>query len=855
MPKKDCNTTFKVAGTYHNPAGFTQYKLLITTLQDVNKQDLFKQSYILKRYNEFRNLHRSLFKIHKDLYLPGDFPDFVKPQLFGRFDENVLKERVACIQVLFDFVCQHKPLYDSNELKQFCKNCVPVEYNEEEGKLELPSLTPVQASKQCNASNSSHQKDSLSTSANYSHYSEFDPLSCNDDIPLNKVKEDWLAVINNTVIHAQQNSSSELSNKDHTNFKTPQNNSRIKPMDVQIMKKQHRKISKARAYLNHVQNMDESLFCSQKTELSGDNSNTIFNLNKEFKKSLNDLRIMFIEDKPKEEINKNNGAYLAEAAYHISLAQDEAVSSNPERALNEYNKAITTLIKGVQCDVDERRVETVRKKITKYIRKSEKLKNVFFHKKEAMHPSTQVQKKYLQNKDVEELKTSSPRHTCLELENYKVIRLIGKNMLVIDNSSKNSFVVKVLEKQMHRCRHIKRSLVPKNVPYMVKLHKYFNTDCTIYLVLEHITGGKLWDQLNKFKKRCSQSENVSTKKVNKLAENETIKQCSHEQKNNNDELRAAIEAELKDVKISAEVSKNIFLPVNQNKLPFLRSSKNDSPLESSNSNSDEEEEISSNVATSRPSLCGSELLSEEDLSMIKNDVEIVGDISDFNDQLSSGDEEISKNKELITTPDNNKLFKNRLLQSSDVITDNVVQKDENVVEYFNEEPFYRLPEDVIRGWAAEIIICIGSLHSIGILCHNLNKNKLLLNENGHIRMSYCSKWKYVRDCNQNDQMSPEILTNHNPVFTQACDWWSLGVVLFELFTGKSLKAVHPCGFSPQTVLRFPVNLSYEARSLLTSLLQFYPSQRLGSGPTGLEDLMNHPFFIGLDWKAIIKNGE
>ena len=48
-------------------------------------------------------------------------------------------------------------------------------------------------------------------------------------------------------------------------------------------------------------------------------------------------------------ILRNNGAYLAEAAYHISLAQDEAVSSNPERALNEYNKAITTLIKGVQC--------------------------------------------------------------------------------------------------------------------------------------------------------------------------------------------------------------------------------------------------------------------------------------------------------------------------------------------------------------------------------------------------------------------------------------------------------------------------------------------------------------------------
>jgi len=851
MSKKECNTTFKVAGTHHNPAGFTQYKLLITTLQDVNKQDLLKQSYILKRYNEFRNLHRLLFKIHKDLYLPGDFPDFVKPQLFGRFDEIVLKERVVCIQVLFDFVCQHKPLYDSNELKQFCKNSVPVEYNEEESKLELPSIKPVQASKQYNASNSSHQKASASNSTTYSHYSEFDPLSSNNDIPLNKVKEDWLAVINNTVICPQQNSSSELSNKDHTNFQATQNYSRIKPMDVQNMKKQHRKISKARAYLNHVQNMDESPFSSQKIDLLSDNSNTMFQLNKEFKKSLNDLRSMFLEDKPKEEINKNNGAYLAEAAYHISLAQDEAVSSNPERALDEYNKAITTLIKGVQCDVDERRVETVRKKITKYIRKSEKLKNVFVDKQEAMVPSTEVQKNYLQNKDVKEPKTSPPRHTCIELENYKVVGLIGKNMLVVNNASKISFVVKVLEKQMHRCRHIKRSLVPKNVPYMVKLHKYFNTDCTIYLVLEHITGGKLWDQLNKFKKRCSQSEDVSTKKVNRLPVNETIKQYSDEKKNNNGEF----EAELKDVKSSVEVSTNVFLPVNQNKLPFLRSSKNDSPLESSNSNSDEEEELSSHVATSRSSLCGSELLSEEDLSMIKNDVEVVGDISDFNDRLSSGDdEEISKREELITTPDNNKLFRNRLLKSSDVITDDVVQKDENNVEYFNEEPFYRLPEDVIRGWAAEIIICIGSLHSIGILCHNLNKNKLLLNENGHIRVSYYSKWKYVRDCNQNDQISPEILSSHNPVFTQACDWWSVGVVLFELFTGKPLKAVHPCGFSPQTILCFPVNLSYEARSLLTSLLQFYPSQRLGSGPTGLEDIMNHPFFTGLDWNAIIKNG-
>jgi len=43
------------------------------------------QSIVWKRYSDFKNLHRSLFVTHRDLYLPGKFPAFIKPKVFGKF--------------------------------------------------------------------------------------------------------------------------------------------------------------------------------------------------------------------------------------------------------------------------------------------------------------------------------------------------------------------------------------------------------------------------------------------------------------------------------------------------------------------------------------------------------------------------------------------------------------------------------------------------------------------------------------------------------------------------------------------------------------------------------------------------
>ncbi|KAB1258999.1 Ribosomal protein S6 kinase delta-1 [Camelus dromedarius] len=63
--------------------------------------------------------------------------------------------------------------------------------------------------------------------------------------------------------------------------------------------------------------------------------------------------------------------------------------------------------------------------------------------------------------------------------------------------------------------------------------------------------------------------------------------------------------------------------------------------------------------------------------------------------------------------------------------------------------FY-IPEGCIQRWAAEMVVALDALHREGIVCRDLNPNNILLNDRGHIQLTYFSRWSEVEDSCDSD---------------------------------------------------------------------------------------------------------
>lgn len=102
-------------------------------------------------------------------------------------------------------------------------------------------------------------------------------------------------------------------------------------------------------------------------------------------------------------------------------------------------------------------------------------------------------------------------------------------------------------------------------------------------------------------------------------------------------------------------------------------------------------------------------------------------------------------------------------------------------------------------------------------------------------------------------MAPELLIGKG--YTKVVDWWTLGVLLYEMLTG--LPPFYDGNINEMykkilnNPLKFPDDVDKLARSLLTGLLTRDPSKRLGS--RGATEIRNHPFFAkDVDWKNLIQ---
>ncbi|XP_054838509.1 ribosomal protein S6 kinase alpha-2 isoform X1 [Eublepharis macularius] len=171
-------------------------------------------------------------------------------------------------------------------------------------------------------------------------------------------------------------------------------------------------------------------------------------------------------------------------------------------------------------------------------------------------------------------------------------------------------------------------------------------------------------------------------------------------------------------------------------------------------------------------------------------------------------------------------------------------------------------EEDVKFYLAELALALDHLHSLGIIYRDLKPENILLDEEGHIKITDFGLSKEAIDhdkraysfCGTIEYMAPEVVNRRG--HTQSADWWSFGVLMFEMLTGslpfQGKDRKETMALILKAKLGMPQFLSIEAQSLLRALFKRNPSNRLGAGLDGVEEIKRHPFFGTIDWNKLYR---
>jgi serine/threonine protein kinase len=174
----------------------------------------------------------------------------------------------------------------------------------------------------------------------------------------------------------------------------------------------------------------------------------------------------------------------------------------------------------------------------------------------------------------------------------------------------------------------------------------------------------------------------------------------------------------------------------------------------------------------------------------------------------------------------------------------------------------RFSEGRARFYAAEIMLALEYLHSLGVVYRDLKPENVLLDAEGHVMITDFGLSKEgINDnasaksfCGTPEYLAPEVLTRTGHGW--AADWWSLGALLYEMLTGLPpfysrsrdrlfRKILH-------STIKMPKFFSPDATDLVMSLLCRDPLKRLGGG--GCNEIKAHPWFRGMEWALLEQRG-
>lgn len=167
-------------------------------------------------------------------------------------------------------------------------------------------------------------------------------------------------------------------------------------------------------------------------------------------------------------------------------------------------------------------------------------------------------------------------------------------------------------------------------------------------------------------------------------------------------------------------------------------------------------------------------------------------------------------------------------------------------------------------YAAQLVLAISHLHTYHVVYRDLKPENILMDDQGFLALTdfglshdnYDARSGQCLStfCGTPEYIAPELI--RRTPYGKSVDYWSLGILIYEMLSGYTpfFHANRKRNFENivKLPLRFPVEFSDDTKSLLRGLLTRDPSKRLGSGPCGVQEIMDHPFFSDIDWEKLFR---
>lgn len=157
-------------------------------------------------------------------------------------------------------------------------------------------------------------------------------------------------------------------------------------------------------------------------------------------------------------------------------------------------------------------------------------------------------------------------------------------------------------------------------------------------------------------------------------------------------------------------------------------------------------------------------------------------------------------------------------------------------------------------YAAQVTMMFEYNHSFNVIYRDLKPENLLIDKDGYLKLTDFGFAKIVQSrtytlCGTPEYLAPEILTNKG--HGKGVDWWTLGVLLYEMIAGiDPFNDDDPMSIYQKIlkgVIRFPKKFDKDARSLVKHLLQADLSKRYGNLKNASLDIKQHRFFDEINW--------